>query len=336
MAALRRASKRIITKENARNFLRLQQRVKRKLQKALPSRKQAGRLERFIEIVATTAQEAQSGMFKPVGDIFIFSPELAEPFLWQRIRLMHLQENWEIWWHPRYGLRKAMTTVGLAWPVPEFIKMRGRKAYNNYIPQGLIDLRFKKKIPARIDPIEKKVVEQEVEYEEATYEKFVTNKWLPLFLYGNRHASEGMFRDTQHAQGVAKIFGVTVDLYASSTTWFKTPTPEVNEYVKRQSLVSEEAYVALRDAILHAAHLQIEQGYDPQLNWQNYEQRLKDLAGPRAAEITARLRAEIEPEVARMMSEEGGFSQNPSFRRPGRGPKRPDWARNVLVRPSRR
>ena len=332
MAALKETVIRAITGENTKkhlSYLKKRERTKEKgLQVGRGRPKAEGRPLRVWEIVATTANEAQSGMFKQVGNIFVFDPAQAEQFLWQKVRLMHLEENWHIWFHPAWGIKAVFKIFGFAYPKPrrfqELPQAAREQAERRYIPAGLLDLTTPVTIPAVIDKITGEVREPARLVEERRYEKFLQDKWLPAFVYGNSKLTQnGQFTKKRYAGRLTSIFGINVDVTAKKENWFTIVVPEVNELIRRSMFLTEEGYTRLKDDMLHNAALVIQAGHDFIPNWIDIERNLRELVGPRAAEVTNRLRTEVEPLIKKMEEEGTGYTGNPVRRRLARSSTRP-------------
>jgi hypothetical protein len=155
MAALRLRKVRVITPEESEKYDRwLKKGIKRgrtaEFGKRLP-----GKTKYVWEIVATTPEEAASGLFKPVGDLLVFIPSKSEDVLWQRLRTMDQPEHRDLWYHPYYGIKAALRKTRMEVPTSRW------KRIQNF-PAGIIDLEFHDIVPTGkdVDPITGEVHER--------------------------------------------------------------------------------------------------------------------------------------------------------------------------------
>lgn len=309
MAALRLRKLLIPTKEDVIKHMRREARKKshlKKLSDGAGRPKKPGSYVRMYEVVATTPQEAQSPLFKQVGELFVFIPEQAEHILWQRLRTMDHPEHRDLWYHPYWGIKAALKKFKVAVPTPRWRTPAGASPF----PSSILDLEYHDIIPERIDPVTGEVRHGGGMQTRRTYETFVRDYWLPAFLYRSKSARTGLFPDTKNAQAVASAFGITVDRYAKSSDWFRTQTPDIVTEAERSVEVSEEAYQQVRDSIMEGIKANASQGMSYHPDWNIVMQLLASLFKGRARDVYVRLKAEIDPYIDSIDSGKLRFDEN--------------------------
>ena len=292
MAALRKRRVRVVTILDFRKhvaFLRLRHRGR--ITAPGPA-KAPGRITLMWEVIATTPEEAVSGLFTTSGSILVFIPERVEDKLWERIRTMDRPENRELWLHPFFGIRKAMRTQRMFIPKPETLPPEVSK-----FPSGLLELTRHEVIPAKIDPETGREIEPQKTGHIQHYEKFVREVWFPKWLYSSRNSRRGLFPTWRRAQMVAKAFDITVDTNLKSSSWFTMSTPDMGREARRSVLVTEDVYLEWKQRILSDIEVCWKRGRPFTPDWDTMASSLASIFGPRTPEFMTRLKSELGPIV---------------------------------------
>lgn len=306
MAAIRKIKVRVTTSQFWKRGLIAEATAKRRMKARTGYLKSKKHIKIFKEIVATTEAEANSGLFQQVGDLFVFKPGDAESFLWERIRNMSDPDNYEVWSLPGIGLRAALNKMKVDYP----------KTMNAH-PAGLLDL------PARTGgTFETSAAEA---FTLRPFENIIREKWIPNFVYQTQYGRDGLFANTKVAQAVATLYGLTVDIYAPSSSWYRAALPDVASDVMRSNQIDESAYQHWKQVLLSTAESSAEAGRAPNINWDIVERTIRDEAGPRTPDIMSRLHVELDPELARLVilaqTRKAEYEDN-KRRRPRRSPAR--------------
>ncbi len=299
MAALRLRKVRVITPEDARKYDRW---IQKGLKRGRPPKfagKLPGKQVYLWEIVATTAPEAASGLFQPIGDLMVFIPEQVEDHLWQRLRTMDQPQHRELWDSKYWGIKKALRKLGIMirQEVPNF-------------PAGLLDWQTHEDVPAVLDPITKKEVTPRMSAGTKFYEAFVRDHWLPHWLYSSRLARKGKFKNTRRAQAVASAFGIDVDTAAKSPQWFRTSTPEVLAEAEQNIIVPEDTFQDIKQSWISMMERRLAQGQVIDFDWDVAVEQYRGYYGIKAKQIIDRLKRELEPIIAQMKAGTYRFEHN--------------------------
>lgn len=288
MAALRERLVRIVTVHDAERYEAHARKQRRKLKAKIGRPFSPGRSVRTWEIVATSPEEMQTGLFQPVGAYLTFIPGLVEGKLWERIRLMDQEEYRDIWSNPYWGIKVALKKMGWSYPgqVPQF-------------PVGLLDI-VHTSAPAG----------EGVSTVRRPYEEFITRVWIPRWLYGSQSARNGRFDNWRRAQAIASAFGISVDTKAKQSSWYRTDIPEVLTEAQQSLVVPEDTYEFLKQSIIS----DMEQSYAKQRpfepDWNVLFQHLRGLVGPNAQRLLDRFRVELAPIIDRMKSGMYRYEEN--------------------------
>lgn len=281
MAALRVRWVRVLFAKETSRLKTAQKAASRKMKMHKGPIKSYSRRKTYVEVVATSEQEANSGLFAPVGDIYVFKPEDNEAFLWERVRNMSDEDNYEVWSMPGIGIRAALKKMNVDYP----------KQLNSD-PARLLEL------PAKTGS----------GYEHSGSETFVLHPferifrqvWIPSFVYKTELGRSGLFPKKKTAQAVAALYGITVNLNVPSSQWYRSPLPDVVSDVMRSNQIDESAYQHWKQVLLSTAEAKAEAGEVSQINWDIVERTIRDEAGPHTASVMSRLHAELDPELARL------------------------------------
>jgi hypothetical protein len=292
MAALRKRSIRVVTFENLRSYEAMLRTHRGKRLLAYKQLRAPGRAVTMWEVVATTPEEAVSGLFTTSGSILVFIPERVEDKLWERIRTMDRPENRELWLHPFFGIREAMQRWGMFIPKPQDLPPEVSK-----FPSGLLELTRHEVIPAKIDPETGREIEPQKTGHIQHYEKFVREVWFPKWLYSSRNSRRGLFPNLKRAQMVAKAFDITVDTHLESSSWFTVSAPDMGREARRAVLVTEDAYLEWKQRILSDIEVCWKKGRPFMPDWDTMASHLAGIFGPRTAEFMTRLKSELGPIV---------------------------------------
>lgn len=317
MAAFRKRDVRVITSKENRAFLREVARRKRKGLKPLHYRDAPGKSVKRFEIVATSAEEAASGLFKPVGDLLAFIPEQVEDHLWSRISTMDAEQNREVWTNPYWGIKQAMKKMGMGIP---WEKIRQSRDLSIHFPASLLEqaLEQHRIVPAEVKVVKDltgelktiKVPEHMQRYN--PFKEFIERVWLPRWLYNVNGVREGYFPNIRRAFAVTSAFGIEIDMSKKAADWFRTMTPNVEAEAERTLVVSDDAFQDLKQAIQSS----IEQSwarrqvFEP--DWNVLFEQLRGMYGIKTQGIVDRLRLELDPLVQSLMSKPAPFEENRS------------------------
>lgn len=300
MAAFKKRYVRLITKKESRAFLNEVKRRKAKGLKPLIHTKLPGKSILTWEIVATTAEEAASGLFKPIGDLLAFIPEQVEDHLWSRLHLMYLPENREVWTNPYWGLLAAIKKMRVHIP---WTKIKADPDLFRTFPSSLFDeeLNFQSGTP-----------ESGLSEEYNPFKRFVERHWLPKWLYASKGAREGYFPDWRRAKAVAGAFGIEVDHKKKEADWFRTMTPDVESEAQRTIAVSEDSFQDMKQAIQSS----IEQSWTKrevfEPDWNVLFDQLRGMYGIKTRVLVNRLRLELDPLIQALKAKEPPFEENRS------------------------
>jgi hypothetical protein len=317
MAALRERDVRVITSNENRAFLREVARRKRKGLKPLHYRNAPGKSIKKFEIVATSAEEAASGLFQPVGDLLAFIPEQVEDHLWSRISTMDAEQNREVWTNPYWGIRRAMKKMGMGIP---WEKIKQSRDLSIHFPASLLEQALEQH---RIVHAEVKVVKDStgelktIQIPESVqrynpYREFIERVWLPRWLYNVNGVREGYFPNKRRAYAVASAFGIEVDTSKKAADWFRTMTPNVQAEAERTLIVPEDAFQDLKQAIQST----IEQSWSRhkvfEPDWSVLFEQLRGMYGIKSQAVVNRLRVELDPLIQSLKSKPAPFEENRS------------------------
>jgi hypothetical protein len=303
MAALRRRKVRLATPQTLRNLFAKKYRKKKR--KAGVGRPPVGtRNKTFSEIVATTPEEAASGKFKPVGNLFIFIPSEAERFLWNRLDNLTDPRNLEeLWFRKDWGIYPYLRTLR---DHPQGSKLTIKKLR----PDQLMMYRIKRPIPPVQDPSTGQMIQSELPFEEYyPYRDIVRKKWIPKVLYGSETAQQGLFGSVNIAKRVAKAFDINLNTTAPTSSWYVSDAPAVREHAIRGYHFDKDQYEIAKSAVLETLRNAFQSGVinrpDWKSNeiryWSSIEKRLIEVAGPKAQSILERLKHQYNLEKQRLM-----------------------------------
>lgn len=281
MAALRSREVKIVSSQKQKRGEIKVRTAKRKMKKHSGPLKSSHHTRKFIEVVATSEAEANSGLFKQVGDLYVFKPLQSESVLWERIRNMSDPSDYEVWSLPGIGIRAALNKMNVDYP----------RSYNSD-PAALLNYTTRTSGGMEASAAES--------YSLRPYEDIVRNKWLPSFVYQTKFGADGLFGNTKIAQAVATLFGITVDKYARGASWYRSPLPDIVSDVMRSNQIDESAYQHWKQTLLSTAEVSAEAGRAPEINWTIVERAIRDEAGPHTQSVMSRLHTELDAELERL------------------------------------
>lgn len=306
MAALRDRKIRVITPDQQRIYDRWLQKGIKRGRPAEFGKKLPGTIKLFREVVATTAEEAASGLFQPIGDLLVFIPGKVEDILWSRLRTMDSPEHRDLWYHPYYGIKTALKKMGMHVPTPRWKKIA-------VFPSDIIDLQFhdiEMTEKARRDPVSGEVVERSEMGARRPYEMFIRETWIPKWLYSSKSSRDGVFLDTKRAQIVAGAFGITVDRGVKASSWFRTGTPNVVAEAERSVMIPEETFQDVKQRMITTMESLWERGKHFEPDWGMFTQAYRGMLGAMTQPFMDRLKRELDPVIHNLKHKMRSMEEN--------------------------
>lgn len=274
MAAIRTRRVRLTTSKRAIRGEIAQKTAKRRLKRTIGRPRMHHDEKIYYEVVATSAEEANGGLFTQVGDVFVLKPAEHEAFLWNRVVLMSEPEHREVWEAPSVGVRAALKALGVHIPASIYGNPSAWVAWSTISKEGNV-----------VYP----------------NQELLRNKWLPHFVYrGSKFGAEGLFASKTAAYQTAGLFGITVYKTAKASDWYRTSLPDVQSDVLRSNQYDEDAYQHWKQTLLSTAEVRAEAGFAPDMDWNAIQRAISEIFGPRTMEVMQRLRADLAPELHRL------------------------------------
>ncbi len=206
---------------------------------------------------------------------------------------MNEPQNWELWYHPRFGIRYALRTKGVKVPIPPHVHKLGPERVKKYIPVDLLDLEQTEVVPAITDKRTGAVIRPRTVGTVRPYEKFIYNIWIPKFLLTSSLMLKGDFPSERKAMEIGKMFLIDVDPELKKSSWITVPDADTTELSKRSVHMSDEGFQSLLEAVKKLTMAQVEAGVPIRHNWEGIGLELRKQYGGLGPDLLVRLQRQI-------------------------------------------